>query len=82
MKHIIEGKEVNIDWEIGETIDNHGSGCKDVQLSGEGDDRNMYFASGNSQDDELVEVYEDDIEVLKKDNIVDVFETLASYFKP
>ena len=62
MKHIIDGKEVIIDWEIGETIDNHGSGCKDVQLSGEDADGNRYMASGNSQDGELVEVYEDDIE--------------------
>lgn len=64
MKHLIDGKEVQIDWEIGETIDNHGSGCRDVQLSGEGDDGKTYLASGNSQDGELVEVYEDDIEVL------------------
>jgi hypothetical protein len=64
MKHIIDGKEVEIDWEIGETIDNHGSGCRDVQLSGEDKDGNLYLASGNSQDGELVEVYEDDIEVI------------------
>lgn len=62
MKHIIDGNEIDIDWEIGETIDNHGSGCKDVQLSGCGSDGKDYLASGNSQDGELIEVYEDDIE--------------------
>lgn len=59
MKHIIEGKEVNIDWEVGDTIDNHGSGCRDVQLSGYGDGGKEYGASGNTQGDELVEVYDD-----------------------
>lgn len=62
MKHTIGDKRVEIDWQIGETIDNHGSGCKDVQLSGEDADGNRYLASGNSQDGELVDVYEDDIE--------------------
>jgi hypothetical protein len=59
MKHIIDGKEVDIDWEVGETYDNHGSGCKDVQLEGIGDDGNKYWASGNTQDGELVEVYDE-----------------------
>lgn len=62
MKHIFEGQEVDIDWEIGETIDNHGSGCKDVQLSGYDKVGNKYFADGNVQDGELVEVYEANIE--------------------
>lgn len=62
MKHIIEGKEITIDWEIGETIDYYGSGCRDVQLTGTGSDGKEYGASGNTQDGELVEVYENDIE--------------------
>lgn len=62
MKHIIDGKEVEIDWEIGETIDNHGSGCKDVQLTGYDLEDNKYYASGNTQDGELISVYEDEIE--------------------
>ena len=58
MKHIIENREVHIDWEVGETIDNHGSGCKDVQLTGVDVLGNCYYADGNTQDGELVEVYE------------------------
>jgi len=62
MKHIIDNKEVNIDWEQVEIIDNHGSGCVDWMIKGEDEDGIEYWADGNYQDGELMEV--SDIEIL------------------
>ena len=58
MKHIIDGKEVNIDWQKVEIIDNQGSGCVDWMVKGEGDDGKEYWGDGNYQHDELVDVIE------------------------
>lgn len=64
MKHIIEGQEVDIDWEQVEIIDNHGSGCIDWMVKGTGDDGKEYYGDGNYQSGELIEVTE--IEELEK----------------
>lgn len=56
MKHIIENKEVNIDWDQKEILDNHGSGCQDWMIEGEDEDGVKYFAQGNYQSGELMEV--------------------------
>lgn len=58
MKHIIDGIEVNIDWEQVEVIDNHGSGCVDWVVQGYDEDNKEYFGDGNYQDDELTDVIE------------------------
>lgn len=58
MKHLINGKEVNIDWEQMFVIDNHGSGCVDRAIKGIDEDENEYQAQGNYQGDELMEVTE------------------------
>ena len=58
MKHIIDGREVNIDWQQVEIIDNHGSGCVDLMVKGDGDDGKVYWGNGNYQDGELTDVIE------------------------
>ena len=58
MKHIIDGREVNIDWQKVEIIDNHGSGCVDWVVKGDGDDGKEYWGDGNYQHDELTDVIE------------------------
>lgn len=58
MKHIIDGKEVNIEWEQLEIIERHDSGCVDWLVKGYGDDGIEYFGEGNYQDDELIDVIE------------------------
>lgn len=63
MKHIIDGKEINIDWEVVETVDNLGNGCREVSLKGEGDDGNTYSGCGSTFYGEIDEVDEDYIEL-------------------
>ena len=58
MEHLIDGKKVNINWEQVEVIDNHGSGCTDWIIYGEDENGVEYYADGNYQDDELIEVSE------------------------
>lgn len=58
MKHIIDEIEINIDWDRKQLIDNHGSGCSDWIIEGEGSDGNKYSGCGNYQDGELIEVTE------------------------
>lgn len=62
MKHTIEGKEVNIDWEQVDLVDNHGSGCKEWSVSGEDENGITYFGSATYQDDELIEVNDIELE--------------------
>ena len=63
MKHEINGVIVSIDWEQVGVIDNHGSGCVDWMVKGDSDDGKEYYADGNYQDGELVEV--SDIELME-----------------
>ena len=58
MKHIINNREVNIDWEKDEIIDKHDSGCEDWAVRGESDNGSLYYGQGNYQDDELIDVFE------------------------
>lgn len=62
MKHIFEGKEIDIDWEQVEVIDNHGSGCVDWMVKGYDSDGGEYWADGNYQSGELIEIT--DIEIM------------------
>jgi len=54
--HIIDGKEITIDWERDCEIENHGSGCVYWGLSGLGSDGNEYIATGVYQYGELEEI--------------------------
>lgn len=58
--YLISGEEVNIEWQIYDLIENHGSGCAYFALSGKGDNGKNYQATGIYQGDELEEV--EDIE--------------------
>ena len=57
MKHIIDGKQVDIDWEKVELIEYYGSGESDWRVSGyDFKSDKEYFGDANYQDDELIEV--------------------------
>lgn len=58
MKHIIDNKEVNIEWEQLELSENHGSGCTNWIVQGEDEEGTMYFGDGSYQGDELMDVTE------------------------
>lgn len=58
MKHLINHKEVEIDWDKQFIIDNHDSGCQDWAIKGEGDDGKTYVAQGFYLSGELEEVTE------------------------
>lgn len=62
MNHIIDFKEVNIQWEQISMEENHGSGCTEWYVEGIDDDGNEYGAIGEYQDDELINIL--DIEKL------------------
>ena len=62
MKHTINDKQVEIDWEQSDLIDNHGSGCKEYMVIGSDGQGIEYIGSGTYQDDELIEVT--DIELI------------------
>lgn len=64
MKHEIDGKIIDIDWEQVEIIDRHDSGCVNWMVKGFGDDGKEYYGDGSYQSDELFEVTE--IEELEK----------------
>lgn len=59
--HEIEGREVTIDWEQDELIENHGSGCRYYGMNGMGSDGKEYIATGIYQGDDLEDV--EDIEL-------------------
>ena len=61
MTYLISGEEIEITWQSVELIENHGSGCTEHALVGEGSDGNTYIATGTYQGDELEEV--NDIEI-------------------
>lgn len=64
MKHIIDGIEVDIEWEAIERSEKHDSGCENWIMTGEDENGVKYFGDGNYQHDELIEVT--DIELQSK----------------
>lgn len=66
MKHEINGKEVNIEWEQDELIDRHDSGFANYSVNGIDDDGNEYEAIGDYLSGELEDVNE--IELIQNGN--------------
>ena len=62
MKYIIDGKEVNIDWQQDEPIEKIDCYCTEWVVKGDGDNGKEYVTSATYVHDELDEVNEEYIE--------------------
>ena len=62
MNHFISEEEINIEWDRTQLIDNHGSGCSEWIVEGEGSDGKKYTGTCQYQSDQLISV--DEIELL------------------
>jgi len=58
MKHVINNKETNIDWQQGELIERHDSGCSVYHVTGIDDELAEYTCVGDYQSGELFDVTE------------------------